>query len=58
MIPPPNVWGVLGNATPVYEDLHHAWMHAGPDEPTEDADGYVFWNGKSPNAMDSSQEEA
>ena len=57
MIPPPNVWGVLGNATPVFDDLHHAWLHAQPDEPTEDADGYVTWNGRGRDVMDTSQED-
>ena len=51
----PNVWGVLGNATPVYDDLHHAITHA-TDE-TEDAEGYVTWDGRSPNAMDSAYRE-
>ena len=51
----PNVWGVLGNATPVYDDLHPAYTHA-TDE-TEDADGYVTWNGVSPNAWNSAERE-
>lgn len=41
----------------LYDDLAHAIRHAAPDEPTEDADGYVTWNGKSPNAMDSAYRE-
>ena len=41
----------------LYPDLAHAIAHAGPDEPTEDADGYVTWNGKSLNAMDSAYRE-
>ena len=38
-------------------DLAHAIRHAAPDEPTEDADGYVTWNGRSRDAMDTSARE-
>ena len=41
----------------LYPDLAHAIAHAGPDEPTEDAEGYVTWDGRSPNAMDSAYRE-
>ena len=41
----------------LYADLDHAIRHAAPDDPTEDADGYITWNGKSPNAMNSAETE-
>lgn len=39
-----------------YEDLAYAITHAAPDDPEEDEEGFITWNGRSLNAMNTADE--